>query len=79
MNGLDNDVGARWKFKYRSMNNPLITDPNIACGGSAMTNWGQETDYGTVTLGTPDNYIPKNAPAPISTVPATTIPECLDR
>lgn len=61
MNGLDNDVGARWQFKYRSMNNPLITDPNIACGGTPMTNWGQETDYGTVTLGTPDNYIPKNS------------------
>jgi N-acetylneuraminic acid mutarotase len=45
MNGLDNDVGARWQMKYRSSTN-------------ATAAWGQETNYGTVTLGTPDNYIP---------------------
>ncbi|HEX8182533.1 MAG TPA: hypothetical protein VF575_02935 [Candidatus Saccharimonadales bacterium] len=45
MNGLDNDVGARWKFTYRSS-----TDATAA--------WGQTTDYGTVTLGTPATYTP---------------------
>lgn len=45
MNGLDNDIGARWNMRYRSS-----TDAAAA--------WGQETNYGTVTLGTPDNYIP---------------------
>lgn len=45
MNGLDNDVGAHWQLRYRSS-----TATNAA--------WGQDTNYGTVTLGTPDNYIP---------------------
>lgn len=45
INGLDNDIGARWKLKYRSST-------------AANDLWGQETNYGTVTLGTPDNYIP---------------------
>lgn len=45
MNGLDNDIGARWKMRYRSSTN-------------ATAAWGRETDFGTVTLGKPENYIP---------------------
>lgn len=45
INGLDNDVGARWQLKYRSST-------------SATNAWGRETTYGTVTLGTPDNFYP---------------------
>lgn len=45
MNGLDNDVGARWTMRYRSST-------------SATAAWGQETNFGTVTLGQPENYIP---------------------
>lgn len=60
MNGLDNFIGARWKLKYRSMNNPFQTDTSKACGGSVMTDWGTETDYGIVTLGTPAAYTPLN-------------------
>ncbi|HEX8226779.1 MAG TPA: hypothetical protein VF572_02830 [Candidatus Saccharimonadales bacterium] len=45
LNGIDNDVGARWQLKYRSST-------------ATTAAWGQETNYGTVTLGTPDNYIP---------------------
>lgn len=68
LNGLDNSVGARWYLKYRSMHD--ISDgasqqnPNEDCGTSStmpvMTTWGQETDYGPVTLGTPGTYTPKN-------------------
>jgi hypothetical protein len=54
MNGLDNDIGARWKLRYRT--------------STASTDlWGQETNYGTVTLGTPDNYIPLDAAGANST------------
>ncbi|MDB5182046.1 MAG: hypothetical protein JWP13_809 [Candidatus Saccharibacteria bacterium] len=60
MNGLDNSIGARWQLKYRSMTNPLNTDPATMCASAAMSTWGQETNYGTVNLGTPDNYIPKD-------------------
>lgn len=39
-------------------------NPNEDCGTSStmpvMTTWGQETDYGPVTLGTPGTYTPKN-------------------
>ncbi|HSH18370.1 MAG TPA: hypothetical protein VK978_03225 [Candidatus Saccharimonadales bacterium] len=45
MNGLDNAIGARWKMRYRSST-------------AAAVSWGQETDFGTVTLGRPENYIP---------------------
>ena len=48
MNGLDNDVGARWQARYRSST-------------SAAGAWGQETNYGTVTLGTPAAYLPLNS------------------
>ena len=45
MNGLDNDIGARWQMIYRSST-------------AANASWGQETNYGTVTLGTPAVYNP---------------------
>jgi hypothetical protein len=45
INGLDNDIGARWQLKYRSST-------------ASANSWGQDTNYGTVTLGTPDNYYP---------------------
>lgn len=56
MNGIDNSVGAAWQLKYRSM-----TNTNTSCTSPAMTNWGQETVFGNVTLGLPGVYIPKNA------------------
>lgn len=56
MNGIDNSVGANWQLKYRSM-----TNPTTYCTSPAMTNWGQETVFGNVTLGLPGVYIPKNA------------------
>jgi hypothetical protein len=45
MNGLDNFIGARWNMKYRS--STATTDQ-----------WGQETNYGTVTLGSVTTYTP---------------------
>lgn len=45
MNGLDNDVGAHWKMRYRSSTNTAAA-------------WGQDTNYGMVSLGVPANYIP---------------------
>lgn len=60
LNGLDNSIGARWQLKYRSMTNPLITDSTKACVWPAMTTWGQETNFGNVTLGTPGVYTPKD-------------------
>lgn len=56
MNGIDNSVGANWQLKYRSM-----TNPTTFCTSPAMTNWGQETVFGNVTLGLPGVYIPKDA------------------
>lgn len=47
MNGLDNDIGARWNMRYRS-----------STAGAAS--WGLETNFGRVTLGQPENYIPLN-------------------
>jgi hypothetical protein len=58
MNGLDNSIGARWTAKYRSMTNPLnISNP---CITPTMSNWGQETNFGNVTLGTVNPYVPRN-------------------
>ncbi len=58
LNGLDNSIGARWQYRYRSMNDPVNTaNP---CGGSVMTGYGQETNFGDVTLGTPGTYTMKN-------------------
>ncbi len=68
LNGLDNSIGARWQLKYRSMHDTsdgaLQQNPNEDCGTSAtmpiMTTWGQETNYGDVTLGTPATYTALN-------------------
>ena len=51
LNGLDNSIGAEWQLRYRSMKNTTSS-----CLGSSMTTWGQETDVGDVTLGTPGVY-----------------------
>lgn len=66
MNGVDNSIGARWQLKYRSMHDlDTLTNPNEDCGTSAtmaqMTTWGQETNVGDVTLGTPGTYTPVNS------------------
>ena len=66
MNGLDNSIGARWQLKYRSMHDlDTLVNPSEDCGDSAtmatMTNYGQETNVGDVTLGTPGNYTPLNS------------------
>ncbi len=55
LNGVDNSIGARWQLKYRSMANQLTT---TKC--AAMSTWGQETNFGNVTLGTPGSYIVKD-------------------
>jgi hypothetical protein len=55
MNGLDNSIGAEWQLKYESM-----TNTTTACTSPAMTNWGQITNYGNVTLGTTGTYTPLN-------------------
>lgn len=47
LNGLDNNIGARWQFGYRSS-----TD-------SAST-WGQNTNFGDVTLGRVEGYTPRD-------------------
>lgn len=48
MNGLDNSIGARWYMNYRSST-------------SSTASWGQNTYFGAVTLGQPENYIPKDS------------------
>ena len=60
MNGIDNSIGARWQLSYRSMNDPTITDADKACGGSAMSAYGQLTNFGNVTLAQPGAYVVKN-------------------
>ena len=55
MNGVDNSIGARWQLKYRSMANQQTANK---C--ATMTTWGQETNFGNVTLGTPGAYIVKD-------------------
>ena len=69
MNGLDNSIGARWQAKYSTMHD--ISDgagqqnPNEDCGTSAtmplMTGFGQETNFGNVTLGNVEQYTPKES------------------
>lgn len=69
MNGVDNSIGARWQVKYRSMHD--VSDgagqqnPTEDCGTSLtmplMTTWGQETDYGNVTLGDVATYTALNS------------------
>ena len=58
MNGIDNSIGARWQMRYRSMTD--IDGVTSDCV-SDMTTWGQETNFGNVTLGQPENYLPLNA------------------
>jgi N-acetylneuraminic acid mutarotase len=55
INGLDNSIGAEWQLKYSSM-----TNTTTSCTTPAMTTWGQVTNYGNVTLGTYEPYIPLN-------------------
>lgn len=55
LNGLDNSIGARWQLKYRSMANQQTITP---C--ATMSTWGQETNFGNVTLGTPGAYVVKD-------------------
>jgi hypothetical protein len=55
LNGVDNSIGANWQLSYRSM-----TNTTSQCTSPAMTTWGQTTNFGDVTLGTPGVYIPKN-------------------
>ncbi len=43
MNGLDNSTGAEWYMRYRSST-------------ESAASWGQETNFGKVTLGTPETY-----------------------
>ena len=45
INGIDNDIGARWLLDYRS---------STFANGS----WGQNTPFGAVTLGQPEAYEP---------------------
>lgn len=69
MNGVDNSIGARWQVKYRSMHDTSDgasqQNPNEDCGTSSsmpvMTTWGQETNYGDVTLGDVATYTPKES------------------
>lgn len=59
LNGVDNSIGARWQLKYRSMTNPNAT---IQCASTGtMSTWGQETNFGNVTLMLPGAYTPKDA------------------
>lgn len=57
LNGVDNSIGARWQLVYRTMTNPGAT---IQCAASTMTTWGQDTNFGDVTLGAPGIYVPKD-------------------
>lgn len=66
MNGLDNSIGARWQVRYRSMHDlDTLVNPNEDCGTSSsmaqMTTWGQDTNFGDVTLGQPETYTPKES------------------
>lgn len=66
MNGIDNSIGARWRVKYRSMHDlDTLVNPSEDCGTSSsmaqMTTWGQETNYGNVTLGDVAGYTAKES------------------
>jgi hypothetical protein len=58
MNGVDNSIGARWTLRYRSMNDTdgVATD----CGSADMSTWGQETNFGDVSLGIVEPYVPRD-------------------
>lgn len=55
LNGIDNSIGAKWRLKYRSM-----TNTSTLCTSPAMSTWGQETNFGDVSLGVPGVYTPLN-------------------
>jgi len=66
LNGLDNSIGARWQVNYRSMHDlDGIVNPTEDCGSSetmpVMTTWGQNTNYGNVTLGDVAPYTALNS------------------
>ena len=50
LNGVDNSIGAEWQLSYRSQS--VTTN----CASSAMTTWGQTTNFGNVTLDDPGVY-----------------------
>jgi hypothetical protein len=59
LNGVDNSIGAQWQLSYQSMTDPTKTGPNGLgknCSSSAMTTWGQTTNFGNVTLKLPGVY-----------------------
>lgn len=59
MNGLDNSIGARWTARYRTMTDPLSSGGlGTACSTAKMTTWGQDTNFGDVTLSNPEEYTP---------------------
>lgn len=60
MNGLDNSTGARWFMRYRSMTDPLAASGQ-KCKTPDMTTWGQDTNFGEVTLGKVQTYTPKDS------------------
>ncbi|MDZ7744292.1 MAG: PA14 domain-containing protein [Candidatus Saccharibacteria bacterium] len=45
MNGVDNSIGARWQTIYRSST-------------ASNNSWGVATDFGDVTLGNPEDFVP---------------------
>jgi hypothetical protein len=53
LNGLDNSIGSAWQLSYQSR-----TDNSTSCTIPPMTTWGQRTDVGNVSLGTPGVYTP---------------------
>ena len=59
LNGLDNSIGTRWQLNYQSMTDPTKNGPNGLgknCSTTAMTTWGQTTNFGNVTLKVPGVY-----------------------
>lgn len=56
LNGVDNSIGAHWHLQYQSM-----TNTSTLCTTTPMTDWGQTTSFGNVTLGQPETYTPLDA------------------
>ncbi|QQS19286.1 hypothetical protein IPL85_03285 [Candidatus Saccharibacteria bacterium] len=57
VNGLDNSTGARWYMRFRSMTD--IDGDATDCVVN-MTTWGQETNFGVVTLGNPETFVARD-------------------
>ncbi len=63
-NGYNSYSGAKWTMKYRSMSDPSANFAGNGagkdCSAAAMTDWGQDTSYASITLGNnpPDSYVP---------------------